>query len=67
MSRKRSKGRGGKQKGNNLESVVCPAAELEHARLLVEGEVLDIDLATGFVDGRRLPLDQPAVIHGGFG
>lgn len=51
----------------DLEPVVCPTAELEHARLLVEREILDIDLATRFVNGRRLPLNQPAVVHGGFG
>ena len=51
----------------DLVAVVGPRAELEHARLLVKGEVFDVDLATRFVDGRRSPLDQPVVVHGRLG
>lgn len=47
----------------HLEAVVRPRAELEDARLLVEGEVLDVDLAARLVNGRRFPLDQAAVVH----
>ena len=39
----------------NLESIVCPAAELHHTGLLVEGEVLDVHLTGAVVDGRRFP------------
>ena len=56
-----------KKRKTDLESVVCPTAKLEHARLFIEWEILDIDLATRFIDGRRLPLNQPAIVHGGFG
>ena len=51
----------------HLETVVGPRTELEDAGLFVEWKVLDVDLAAGFVDGRRFPFDQSAVIHGGFG
>ena len=51
------------RQNTNLKSVVGPRSELEHARLFVKGKILDIDLATGFVDGRRFPLDQTVVIH----
>lgn len=46
-----------------LESVVCPAAELHDACLLVEGKVLDIDFAGALVNGRRPPLDAPCVVQ----
>ena len=42
----------------HLESVVGPGAELHDTGLFVEGEVLHVDLTRGFVDGRRLPLNQ---------
>ena len=51
----------------HLESVVSPAAELHDARLLVEGEVLDVHLARRVIDGRRTPLDQPRVEQGRLG
>lgn len=46
-----------------LESVVGPGAELHDAGLLVEGEVLDVDLARGLVDGGRAPLHAPRVVQ----
>jgi hypothetical protein len=39
----------------HLKSVEGPAAELEEAGLLVEGEELDVDLARRLEDGRRVP------------
>ena len=39
-------------------TVVRPGPELHPAELFVEGEVLDVHLAGGVVDGGRLPLDQ---------
>ena len=48
----------------HLETVVRPTTEFQDARLLVEGEVLDVDLAARLVNGGRLPLDQAAVVHG---
>jgi len=50
-----------------LRSVVSPRAEFHVARLLVEREVLDVDLAEGFVNGRRFPLDGAVVAQDGFG
>ena len=44
------------QQTTHLVAVVGPAAELHVAVLLVEGEPLDVDLAGGLVDGRRLPV-----------
>ncbi len=38
-----------------------PGAEFHVAGLLVEREILDVDLAKGLVDGRRLPRDRPVV------
>ncbi len=46
---------------SDLETVVRPAAKLHDARLLIEGEVLDVDDAGGLVDGGRLPLHQAVV------
>ena len=37
------------------------------AATAISATKFDIDLATGFVDSRRLPLNQPAMVHGGFG
>ena len=42
-----------------LEPVVCPTPKLHDARLLVEGEILDIHLAARVVNGRRFPLHLP--------
>ena len=50
-----------------LRSVVSPRAEFHVARLLVEREVLDVDLAEGFVNSRRFPLDGAVVAQDGFG
>ena len=41
-----------------LEAIVCPTAKLHDTCLLVKREVLDVYLAGGLVDGRRLPLHQ---------
>ena len=41
---------------DHLKAVVCPAAELHDTGLLVEGEILDVHLTGGVVDGWRLPL-----------
>ena len=49
----------------SLEAVVRPAAELEVALLLVEGEVLDVHLARRREDGGRRPLDAPVVVDDG--
>lgn len=37
--------------------VIRPRAELEGAVLLVEGKMLDLDLAGAFIDGWRKPVD----------
>ena len=50
-----------------LVAVVGPRGDLEEALLDVEGEVLHVDLAVAFVDGRRLPDDDPGVLDYGFG
>ena len=55
------------KESSNLKAIVCPATKLHDAGLFVKWEILYIDFATGFVDGRRLPLDQPVVVDGGFG
>ena len=49
-----------------LKPVEGPAAKLEEAGLLVEGEELDVDLARGLEDGRRVPDDLPVVVQDGF-
>ena len=49
----------------SLEAVVRPAAELEVALLLVEGEVLDLHLARRREYGRRRPLDATVVVDDG--
>lgn len=46
----------------HLKAIVGPAAELHDAGLLVEGKVLDVDLAGAFVNGRRTPLDASRVV-----
>ena len=58
-----------KEKGHKtyLEPVERPAAKLEPAGLLVEGEVSDVDITGGLEDGGWLPLDQPVVVQGGLG
>ena len=48
-----------------LKAVVRPAAELHDAALLVEGEPLDVYLAGGLVDGRRLPDHLSVVAQSG--
>lgn len=50
-----------------LESVVGPATEFQHARLLVEREKFHVDLARRFEYGRRFPFYQPYVIYGRLG
>lgn len=50
-----------------LEAVIRPTTELEHAGLFVEWEILDVNLARGFVDGRWLPFHQPLVVDGSLG
>ena len=52
---------------SHLESVICPTTEFHDAGLFVKWEILYIDFATRFVDGRRFPLDQPVAVDGGFG
>lgn len=47
----------------DLKSVVGPGAKLHYAGLLVEGEVLDVDLAGGLVDGGRAPLHAPRIVQ----
>ncbi len=47
--------------------IVGPGAELERAVLLVEGEVLDLDLAGALVNGRREPGDAPIEEDDGVG
>ncbi len=49
----------GLQQQVDLGVIVGPGAELERAVLLVEGEVLDLDLAGALVNGRREPGDAP--------
>ena len=51
----------------NLESIVCPAAELHNTGLLVEGKILDVHLTGAVVDGWRLPLHQPLAVEGRLG
>ena len=41
----------------HLESVIRPTTEFHDARLFVKGEILYIDFATRFVDGRWFPFD----------
>lgn len=48
-----------------LKAIVCPRTELHDAGLLVEGEVLDVDLARGLVDGGRAPLHAARVVQRG--
>lgn len=50
----------------NLEAIVCPTAQFEHASLYVVREKLHVDGAGAFVDRRRLPDHQAAVVDGGF-
>ena len=52
-----------KKKKRYLKTVVGPRSKFEDARLLIEWEVLNVDLARGFVDRRRFPLDQAVVVH----
>ena len=51
----------------HLESIVCPAAKLHNAGLLVEGEVLHVHLTGAVVDGWRLPLDETLTVESGLG
>lgn len=50
-----------------LEAVVRPTTKFEDASLLVEGKILDIDLARALVYGRRFPFDQALVVDSGLG
>ena len=54
-----------KKQKRYLKAIVCPRSKFEDARLLVEGEVLDVDLARRFVDRRRFPFDEAVVVHRG--
>ena len=47
----------------HLEAVICPAAELHDAGLLVEGEVLHVHLTAGVVDGGGLPFHKALVVQ----
>lgn len=49
-----------------LETVVGPATEFQYARLLVEWEIFDVNLAGRFVYSGRLPFDQSLVVDGRF-
>lgn|SRR6218665_2034017 len=40
---------------------VRPDSELQRAVLLIEGKVLDADVALALVDGRRFPLDASII------
>ena len=51
----------------NLESIVCPAAELHNAGLLVEGEILDVHLTGAVVDGGGPPLHLAGAVEGRLG
>ena len=48
----------------HLESIVCPAAKLHNAGLLVEGEVLHVHLTGAVVDGWGSPLHLPGAVQG---
>ena len=52
---------------SHLKAIVCPAAELHHTGLLVEGEILDVHLTGAVVDGGGFPLHQTIVKQSGFG
>ena len=52
---------------DHLKAIVCPAAELHNAGLLVEGEILDVHLAGAVVDGGGFPLHQAGVEQSGLG
>lgn len=43
--------------------VVSPRTKLHEASLLVKGEVLHVDLAKWFIDGRRFPHDLPRMVQ----
>ncbi len=49
-----------------LEAIIGPAAELHHAGLLVEWEILDVHLTGGMVNSRRSPLDLARVHQSSF-
>ena len=53
--------------GTHLKPVIGPRAELHDTGLLVEGEILDVDLAGRLVDGRGLPLYKAVPPQGGLG
>lgn len=48
---------------SNLKTVISPRTEFHHAGLFVEGEVLDVDLAGGLVDGGWFPLHAAGVVE----
>lgn len=50
-----------------LEAVVSPTTKFEDAGLLVEGKILDIDLARALVNGGGFPFDEALVVDGGLG
>jgi hypothetical protein len=47
---------------SHLKTIESPAAELEEAGLLIEGEELDVDLARRFEDCRRIPDDFAVMV-----
>lgn len=51
----------------DLEAIVGPRSEFHDARLLVEWEILDVDLAGGLINCRRLPFHPSGVVESGFG
>ena len=51
----------------HLKPVIGPGPEFHDTGLLVEGEILDVDLAGRLVDGRGLPLYKAVPPQGGLG
>jgi hypothetical protein len=49
-----------------LESIVGPRSKLHEARLVIEGEVPDVDFARRFENGRRRPQYFACVVQHGF-
>lgn len=48
----------------HLEAIVSPGTELHDAALLIKWEILNINLAGGFVDRWRLPVHFSRVLEG---
>lgn len=53
--------------GLYLIPVVSPGAKFHETFLLVEGKVLDIDLACALVNGGRVPNNAPVIVNDGLG